>query len=52
MQKSVNKLIRVLTADDELIHVSERQEQCFRSMKKAIKTFNYQHTRKIIGKSI
>lgn len=31
-KKSVNKLIRVLTADDELIHVSERQEQCFRSI--------------------
>lgn len=38
-KKSVNKLIRVLTADDELIHVSERQEQCFRSMKKSYKDF-------------
>ena len=38
-KKSVNKLIRALTADDELIHVSERQEQCFRSMKKSYKDF-------------
>lgn len=38
-KKSVNKLIRVLTAADELIHVSERQEQCFRSMKKSYKDF-------------
>ena len=51
-KKSVNKLIRVLTADDELIHVSERQEQCFRSMKKSYKDFQLPNIReKLLGKA-